>query len=280
MKLNLKKIIAYTKRKWNSKKSKHRMKQVLTTMFYSIKENVVYDPFSLMQKVRWQRYMHLRIRLLKTTSHQDIAREFHKCYIDVLNEFGINIVDSIKGEWWHNPLDYMIVIEDVYTGELAGGIRITVVDREHPIPIEKLLIQQSPEIVERVHKWDNILGEVCSLWLKKKFSERGLAQILNLCVLSVAEKLRVKVLCATPPPHTRPIFEMLGYSRIRIGNNAEYLSSDGITMAVALEIDAVNLSDTAENIKEKIISLREQPVQKIKEFCNGYVTKIDYKLRL
>jgi hypothetical protein len=258
------------------------MKDLLGKLVYKAKERLIYDPLFLKPVVKYDRYMHLRMRLLHTIEHPEIAWIYHTNYIKVLSEFGVGVVDSIKGEWWKNPLDYMFIIEDVYSGEVAGGIRLTVADAEHTLPIENIIKKSDAEtdISPRIHRFDNVVSEVCAMWLKKKFSERGLAKLLNIAVVSVAPKLQIKYITGAPAEHTVKLIESIGYTKIRIGNEAKYLSSDGVKFSIMMEIDVEKLEHTSDEVRDKILNLRQNCSQDITEEYRGYTTKIDYRLQI
>ncbi len=252
--------------------------KIVSKIVYNSKERLLYDPFFSQPKVNWDRYTHLKITAYKTIYHQSKAWIYHANYVKVLSEFGVDMVGSIKNQWWNNNLDYMIVVEDYYTGEMSAGIRILIADENTPLPMEEAIKSQNPDIIPRIHRFDNVIGEVCGMWVKKKFSERGLAHILNVCALSMAERIRVKYLLAMPPKHTVKHFESLGYTRVRIGNNAEYEYPDPRYISTAMEINCEILQDTPMVVRDKILSLRVNPQQQLIEESNGYVTKIDYSL--
>jgi 4-cresol dehydrogenase (hydroxylating) len=229
---------------------------------------------------RYKQQMNLRIRVLHTPLHQDVAMEYYDAQVEVLKEFGVKAVASIKNKWWENPLAYMFVAEDMDTGEIGAGMRLDVVDSSNPIPIQEALKHISPDIVERVHKFNHVAAEACGLWVKKHFSERNIPLLLIRAALSVAYKLRIKVIVALLPSHTRPLFEKTGFSRVRIGYNAEFMYPDDRYLSTAMEIDPISLKDTSEDEKEIILELRKNPTKSEILEMNGYNTVIQYDLKI
>ena len=235
--------------------------------------------------------MNLRICVFHASHYPDIAAKYHKSQLQVLKEFGVDAVSSIKSEWWNNPCTYMFIVEDIVTGEIGAGMRLEVVDNKHSIPLEEALEKLSPDIAERVHKYNHILGEVCGLWVKKSFSGRNLPSHLLRSILCVAPKLRVEYLIALLPTHTMSIFSNSGFEVVEnIGNKGQFFYPDERYISTVMELK--NVSDLNTLVKEKrlkeeeaemIAWLKSNPEQALPtlEICKrNRQTKIKYDLRI
>ncbi|WP_027002699.1 hypothetical protein [Hugenholtzia roseola] len=225
----------------------------------------------------------LRLRVYHTADYQEIAQKYYQAQLEVLKEFGVNGISSIKNKWWENPTSYMLVIEDAETGELGAGMRLDVVDPSHPIPLEEALKQLSPDIVPRVHKYNHILGEACGAWVKKEFSERGLPKLLMRSLIAFSVKVRVQVIVALANQYTKRMTEELGFTSIpNLGSNAAFCYPDTRYLSTAVEIeDTLHLPTLPATERELVNQLRKQPLQTFYETYRGSeVISIECDLRL
>lgn len=225
--------------------------------------------------------MNIRIRLLHTAQHQDIADIYFQGQKEVLKEFGVDKIDSIKNNWRDNPLTYMLIAENIKTGEIGGGLRLDVVDPSNPIPIQEAIKHLTPSIVPRVHKYDNVLAELCGMWVKKEFSERSLSTALIRSAISVCSKLRISVLLALPPLHTKFIFDNLGFSVVTdVSNKGEFQYPDERYISTLMALDFTE-EYSMKNEEEGFIKLlKEKPNTVIYDQVKNNPFTLEYDLRL
>lgn len=238
--------------------------------------------------------MNLRIRVLHAVDYPEVAKECQAKHTKVLEEFGLaNDIDSSKSKWWENSCSYLFIVEDMDTKinketgfrEIGASMRLDKIDESHSIPVESVI----PSIIPRVHKYNYILGELCGLWVDKRFSERRLATHLFRSVIAFSSKLGVKNLLAMPPKHTKGFFDSLGFQVVSdIGNNGEINyppKTSYISTLMQIE-DSSNLDTLPEEEKDFILWLRSHPKQFFSEESKNEKTgitretNITYDLRM
>ncbi|WP_375558964.1 hypothetical protein ACE193_14630 [Bernardetia sp. OM2101] len=213
--------------------------------------------------------MNLRIRVLHAMDYPEIAQECQAKHTKVLEEFGLaKDIDSSKSKWWENSCSYLFIVEDMDTEvnnitgfrEVGASMRLDKVDDSHSIPVESAI----PSITSRVHEYNYILGELCGLWVDKKFSERRLATHLFRSVIVFSSKLGIKNLLAMPPKHTKVFFDSLGFQVVDdIGNHGEinYPPKTNYVSTLMQIEDSSNLDTLPQEEKEFILWLRSHPKQ-------------------
>lgn len=242
----------------------------------SIKKTVKIPTSIILEK------MNLRIRVLHAVDYPKIAQKFYEGQKEVLKEFNVDgKISSIKDKWWENMYSYMIVAEDIKTGELGGGMRLDVIDDSHSIPVERALSYIQPDIIERMHKYDNVLAETCGMWVSKRFSERNLPKILMRCSISIASKLRIKVLLGFANQYTCKMTEDMGFTTVKnVGNNGTFSYPDERYKTSLVELYVNEPKNAIPEEVEMINWLRQHPVQQVREEFRGRVTNFEYDLRI
>lgn len=226
--------------------------------------------------------MNIRIRVLHAVDYPEIAQKFYEGQREVLKEFNVDgKITSIKDKWWENLYSYMIVAEDIETGELGGGMRLDVIDDSHSIPVERALSYIQPDIIDRMHKYDNVLAETCGMWISKRFSDRNLPKILMRCSISIASKLRIKVLLGFANQYTRKMTEDMGFTIVKnVGNDGTFSYPDERYKTSLVELYVNEHNNATPEELEMINWLRTHPVQKVRDDFKGRITKFDYDLRI
>ncbi|WP_338815277.1 hypothetical protein V9L05_09445 [Bernardetia sp. Wsw4-3y2] len=227
--------------------------------------------------------MNLRIRVLHAVDYPEIAQKFYEGQQEVLEEFNVDksAISSIKESWWENSGSYIFVVEDVVTGEIGAGMRLDVVDPTHPIPLEQALADVEPELVTRIHKHNYILAETCGWWVRKSFSERNLPHLLMRAAISVAEKLRIKIILGFFNQYTRKTIEVMGFRPVNnLGENATFNYPNEKYQSTVMEFYLEELNNLPQEEVEMINWLKHHPVQKFHDEFKGRVTNFQYDLRI
>jgi len=244
--------------------------------------NLRYDIIIIPEK------MNIRIRVLHAIDYPEIAKKFQTKHTKVLEEFGLEI-GSTKNKWWEYSGSYMVIAEDIDTGEIGAGMRLDMIDATHDIPMEEAIERFNPEFKKIIHKYDNILAEVSALWTTKSFSERKLPARLLRAGISVSSKLRINTLVGFPHESTIKITDKLGFTPVDyidgLGEkgsfNYPYKSKDKSYKSTLVELeDTYNLPTMSEEERDFIVWLRSHPIQKINEEVRGRKTNLEYDLRI
>lgn len=225
--------------------------------------------------------MNLRIRVLHAIDYPEIAMNCHKKHLEVLDEFNLsNEIDSAKSNWWDNPNSYLLIVEDIYSGEIGSSIRIDMIAKSHPLPLASILRGYDSSFVKKLEDSKHILGELSGLWVSQKFSKRRLSTFLLDAILALSSKLRINYLIAMPPKHTKYVFDQKGFEVVkRIGNKGEIFYPNDSYISTIMEFnDTFFLKNLVD--RTHIISLRQNPVQKVNYIIDDRKTILEYDLRI
>ena len=115
--------------------------------------------------------MNIRIRCFHSENQKEVTKIYFSGQADIFNEFGVNAVFSSASTAWQDKNTYLLLLEDVTTGIIGGGMRIDVATPDRELPLEKALKNQYPEISSQIHKLGHhhLISETCGLWIKKEF---------------------------------------------------------------------------------------------------------------
>lgn len=234
------------------------------------------------KKLRKKEFMHVRIRVFHALNQDIIAKAYTLKQQEVLKEFGVEGVSSAKQNIADNANAYFFLVENAKTGEIGAGMRLEVADSISQLPLEVALKDLAKDLPQRIHRFDNIIAEACGWWTDSSYSERRLPKHLLASAVAVAPKLRIKVMLGFPHTITKKITDSLGFTNVRnLGDGGSFLYPNDKYVSTVVELDTITLNTMAEEEREKIITLRENPVQTfIISTKEGYFTRIDFDLRL
>ncbi len=60
----------------------------------------------------------------------------YKKHHEILKHYGLEIINSNNNNWANSPNVYVLVAESVNTGEMIGGARIHIANKDERLPIE------------------------------------------------------------------------------------------------------------------------------------------------
>ncbi len=223
----------------------------------------------------------VRIKLLHTAQHPDIANQFFNGQQEALKNFKVEGINSIKNNWRDNPLTYMIVAEDVVTRELCAGLRLDVVDPSNPIPVVDALKHITPTIVPRIHKYNYVLAELCGLWVHHDYRGLELPLVLVRSALSVCSKLRISILLVLAASHSKHFLEPFGFSTVKeLPNNGAFNYPDKRYISYLMELELFGDYHFSKKEEKAIDNLRKNPHYVIYGQAADVPYTIEYDLRL
>lgn len=227
--------------------------------------------------------MNLRIRVLHSIDYPEIGQECNNKHINILQRFNLDKeIDSSKSNWWENPCSYLVIIEDLETGEIGASVRLDIIDESNPLPLAKAIEPFLPNITNQLHEFNNVLGEMCGLWVHENFSKRNLVPHLVNSVLAISSKVCVKHIIGIAPTHTKNFFCTKGFKvKADIGNKGEFFYPNKNYISTVIEMsDTLGLSSLENEDRDHIKWLRSNPVSTVQEAFDGKVTTLQYDLRI
>jgi len=103
------------------------------------------------------------VTIVKAIDRYDIAHEFALKHMDVLKEFNVKGVCSIKPEWKYKPNVYIIAVYDSLTTNMIGGMRLELSTKNYLLPFETALkkeINSVQSFVSQYRTSDNDWGSL------------------------------------------------------------------------------------------------------------------------
>ncbi|MCZ8354925.1 MAG: hypothetical protein O9340_09335 [Cyclobacteriaceae bacterium] len=207
------------------------------------------------------------IRMLRAIEHPIAAAQFAREQQEVLRLFGVKGVTSAQQAWQSDPNTYMFVAFDAETKEMVAGMRLDRETDQKHIPMAQALTEISSEFCDLVDTLKPLgLAEGCGWWVKEGYAGKGLPGILLRAGVSISTQLGINYIFGFPHQHTKPIMSKYGFIAVDvIGENGSFFYPDERYRSTVVELNTQTLHTTPKAERERIISLRQNPVQQLQE---------------
>ncbi len=226
------------------------------------------------------------IKAFKAIDDTDACSKYVEGHINVLKSFGITMITSANTEWFDDPNTYVITIQQVDNSEIiCGGARVQVVSDKFELPIEKALAKFDPNIHHLINKLSiNGTGELCGLWNSREVAGLGLgARYLGWIGIAISTQLKLNTLFALCAPATVKSSVKMGFLvETSLGNNGTfYYPKEDLIATAALVNDVPTLSTAGIEERNKILDMRDNPIQNKIEFGpRGQKMELRYNLKI
>jgi hypothetical protein len=225
----------------------------------------------------------LSIRVFRAPDDKESCQKYFDGHSRVLKIYGITMITSAKVMWFDDPDTYVILVESENGEKQFGGARIQVAGGTYRLPIEDALTRFDPYIHDYVkHLMPAGTGELCGLWNSREVAGLGIASIyLGRVGVALAQQLKLTTLYALCAPATVKNCLHVGFLvDERLGNQGTfYYPKEGLVATAVLLNDVGPLSTANHEEREKILDLRNNPIQKkIEKSPRDSTLEIDYNL--
>lgn len=152
------------------------------------------------------------VRVFQPKTSPLLAKAFTEGQLGALDRHKVNKISSSASTWWNNPNVRGLVLIDIQTGELLGGVRIHIHSPAHPMPMMPVLKNIFPEghaFIEASIKEPK--AEISGIWRSPKAPKATLARLLTSKAIFVAKELGVKCLYGFAGHHSVSILEKEGF---------------------------------------------------------------------
>lgn len=224
------------------------------------------------------------IKAFRAVDNPELSAKFIEGHEKVLVSIGIDKITSSDYSWVTNPAAYVVICMSRDGARAFGGARVHVCGGTQELPFIQGVIEMDPSVPGKVNdKKAEGTGELCGLWNSIEVAGMGIGAIYVVrTAVAMISQLNIKSCFALCSPQGAKISRRFGYEvRMDIGNNGTfyYPKHDLLATMVILD-DAINLSKTPPEEREKIIQLRENPNLHIVEENRGKVADIIYDIQL
>lgn len=226
----------------------------------------------------------LKFTAYRAIDNREYCEQYLEGHVNVLRDYGITNITSNTNTWIDNPNVYCVVAREVATGEMVGGIRIQISDGITPLPVEQAVGYMDHSVIDKVKYYhENYgVGELCGLWNAKRVAGRNISVFLTRSAISIINQLDFTILVGICADYTLTMFRNVGFViDDSVGTKGEFVYPNEHYRAKVLGIlNAETLETANEFDRKRMISLREQPVQKFVEIGKEHEVEIDYHLKI
>jgi len=226
---------------------------------------------------------HFIFRAFRAVDELETCVRFLEGHVKVLEDYGITNITTNNALWMTNPAIYAIVAESPDGKEIYGGIRVHVADGRTPLPLEAAIGRMDKRVCEIIKSYlDSGTGELCGLWNSKKVAGYGLSLLLIRAGISIVTKINLNSLFTICADYTMPMVKRVGFTvEDSIGKNGDFVyPNENYIAKVLRKMNAISLDTAEEYDKERIINLRDNPLQTFFELGPKGELEIEYKLSI
>ncbi|QRR01015.1 hypothetical protein [Dyadobacter sandarakinus] len=212
-----------------------------------------------------------KIRAYKSPDDIETSLRYIDGHRKVLEAYGVKQVTSANHDWLYDEDTYVIIVESENGDKIYGGGRIQLRSEQMNLPMEGAIFKKDQRIVEYMQGLGNHrIAEFCGLFNSKEVAGFGIGSIfLGRIGVAITAQIAVDNLLALCSPPTLRQCLRLGFEIITdLGNNGVfYYPKEGLVATAIIIKDLGGLPLAKEEEKERIFSLRDEPVQHA--FDNG-----------
>ncbi len=225
----------------------------------------------------------IKIKAFRAIDDEASCIKFLEGHREVLIEHGFSHFKTNTQAWFYNPLVYVLVAEDIHTGEYIGGVRLEIADDSYELPCEMALKQMDPKISDyiKLHQKD-VMAEGCGLWNSKSVAGKRISVMLVKAAIVVAVQLKITKLIAFLARYTSYIILRMGFkSETGLGKNGDFnYPTDQFITRVYLNDDLINLKDASEEDRKRIMFLQANPIITLDELETNEPVRVHYELKI
>jgi hypothetical protein len=227
--------------------------------------------------------MKFRFRAFKAVDNPELCEKYLEGHVHVLVNYGITNITTNTKEWMTWDTVYCVIAEKE-DGTVVGGIRTHLADGIRQLPVEKAIGRMDPRIHDIVRSYlKDGVGELCALWNAKEVAGMGLSIMLVRAGISMLNQIRCNTLMGICADYTLKMFRKVGFvvdTSLGMGGEFVYPNENYVARVLGI-LNANDLSTAEEYDRNKMLDLRERPVQTCVETGpNNLQIEIEYLLLL
>lgn len=224
----------------------------------------------------------IKISAFRALTEVDKCDVYLKGHMQVLIDYNVMKITSYNKSWTDNPSTYVLIAENMSTGEMIGGIRVEVAKGQYPLPIENAIGNMDSKIYDLVKYYaiNGGVGELCGLWNSKEVKGVGISFFLTRAAIAIVSQLKFKTMVGICAEYTLKMFTDVGFEINKsLGRDGEFPYPDERYITRSLGILNAETLETAHPFdKELILNLRNNPGQTREETGTRGIVTVEYDL--
>ncbi len=165
----------------------------------------------------------LRVISFKATKNPELCSKYFNKHKQTLLAFNAANTTSLNTHWFKNDKCYCMIIEDLNTNEIIGGVRLNIKTSSHSLPVEKSGLKKVNKHIEFSYSPDKLVAETTALWIDDNYKGQGLVNVLAVGIMSIARKLKIDALIILCSRYTQKTVRDLGYKlETSLGKNGSF----------------------------------------------------------
>lgn len=212
--------------------------------------------------------MHLTFKAFRAVNEPEICAEFKQEHSQVLRDYGITNITTNTETWRDNPNIYCVVARQMPGNKIVGGVRIEISTEKTFLPVELAVGKMDRKIYSLVKnlREQGGVGELSALWNAKAVAGMGVSTLLARAIIAASSQMPVNTLLCICAEYTLQLFKNVGFeANNSLGEKGVFPYPNSTYTARILSIKPHTLDCANEQDKERILSLRTNPVQTFKE---------------
>jgi hypothetical protein len=223
-----------------------------------------------------------KFKAFRAIDEPETCRWFIQGHRKVLMDYGITNITTNTDEWLYNPNIYGIVAVSDDDSDIYGGIRIHISEPSDLLPVETAVGYMDNKVHTMVEdlRINGGVGELCALWNAKAVAGLGISVLLTRAGISIVNQLNFQTVLGICGSYTLDMFQNAGFVVNKsVGNKGEffYPKEDYIAWVLGI-LNAHTLETASPYDKERMMSLRNNPVQQTTETSQKGMLEVSYNL--
>jgi len=219
----------------------------------------------------------------RAINDREACDRFEEGHIGILKAYGIETITTNNSIWKFDPNVWVIMVEEMETGNLIGGIRVQKYDGKNELPMVKAIAHLDGRIAGEIDaEFSKGTGECCGMWVSRKGFGKGIAPLLCRASVVISDQIGVQSLFCLVAHYTLEMVKDIGFKVMtHLGDEGHFQYPDERYKAYAMKFDDIlDVSAALPTEQERYLSLRLNRKQTHVELSQGKEVHVNYNFDL
>jgi hypothetical protein len=222
----------------------------------------------------------ISIRSFRAIDDMDSCMRFREGHLGVLEAFGFKLTSSTE-EWMLDPGTHVIIIESLDRKIIYGGSRLQLLGSKLELPIQSAVGEDISNLDEYLFERKGPVAELCGLWNSVAVAGLGIGSVYSIrSAIALGGLLGYNEMIALCSAFTYRISHKYGFRLVEsLGQGGKVFYEGANQYAhITHQQNIIDLPDSDEIEKLKIVEIRSNPILKIDEIIGDGLTSIHYQI--